>query len=155
MGRARGDDLKKQSERAQCEFTVDVKRYHTLVVLSDIRNVAHDGDAKLSEKVLVSNTGSFEDRWGTKSTSRNHYHPVRHDCASCCGVDPACRHHSRRVNIFDAVGPFVVVEQYAGNLAFDKEMQVGVAAGLHERVNVAMGCILTDTVWRNVLGPFL
>jgi hypothetical protein len=34
-------------------------------------------------------------------------------------------------------------------------MQVGVAAGLHERVNVAMGCILTDTVWRNVLGPFL
>jgi hypothetical protein len=150
MGIRRGDDLK-QSERV----VVDVKRYHTLVVLSDIRDIAHDGDANLREKILVSNTGSLENRWGTESTGRNHHHPVCHDCASCCGVDSARRHHSRCVDVFDTVGPFVVVEQYTGDLAFDEEMQVGVAAGLHERVNVAMGCILTNTVWRNVLGPFL
>jgi hypothetical protein len=150
MGIRRDDDLK-QSERV----IVDVKRYHTLVVLSDIRNIAHDGDAKLGEEVLVSNTGSFEDRGGTESTGRNHHHPVCHDCASCCGVDAACRHNSGCVNVFDAVGPFVVVEQYTGHLTFDKEVQVGVAAGLHERVNVAVGCILANTVWRNVLGPFL
>jgi hypothetical protein len=128
-----------------------------LVTFANTRYIRDNWNLKFLEQLGIAYSRSLEDLRSTEGTSGHDYELGGFDdvldglaeVGGWLGVGVGLVFNA------DCAGGSGVVEDDADDFGFEEDVEVGVLAVLEERVDVAMSCILSLAIWRNISLPSL
>lgn len=125
-----------------------------LVLFTHTRQVLDNVHTNILQNFSITNSGTFKNSRGSICSCRNDDHLLRLDGAWRCisNMQELWIGHILWVGLILHSDGLLALEDHPQDLLLGQDMQVGVLVGVLEfGVQVSMSCVLTSSVWTDVL----